>query len=270
MEQGERSRSSSFLFREVTPAGVLLAIVLFLIIIYVFGELEGQHRLGRRAAAYSMCQKNLRDCAAAVHLYARDYDNRLPSSAVVHNSSKWNRQDFISFATRIGTFPVPDGSRPRTWPQLIYPYIDTHEGCRDSFFCPRDNVERDSPRSRTSYYWKTAIDMAWYGHRCVRAHRTTNDFPHQADQILIYERRGWHLKESGALREGVQISVVYMDTHVARICVINASSGSPTNCAADSDGEPMYFNYDTKTGKALPKNMPATYIDPGRYVDEFH
>ena len=53
------------------------------------------------------------------------------------------------------------------------------------------------------------------------------------------------------------------------ISLKSATSGDTINCAANADGEPMYFNYDERTGKTLPANMPAKFVDPARFGDQY-
>ena len=215
----------------------------------------------------SFCQSNLKECANALALYAQDYDGHLPSSALVGKSKSWNRRDFLTFATRIGKLP-PDPKQPaKTWPQILYGQMKN----KDIMFCYSDSVDREKPGPYVSYWWKLAIDKAGYGEGCSKAYRKLDDFQRAADQVFLYEHQPFHFGGAGGLLNGAQINVAFLDTHVKTITLQNATSGDPVNCAANSDGEPMYFNFDTKKpegkGNPPPENVPARYVDPGRYSD---
>ena len=96
------------------------------------------------------------------------------------------------------------------------------------------------------------------------------DYAFEADQIAFYEHLGWHWGDTGGLKNGVQINASFIDTHVETIWISNATSGDPINCAANSDGEPMYYNtgVDPKTGVAKKQAGPATLTDPTRCCDQ--
>lgn len=212
-----------------------------------------------------VCLSNLKETAKAVLLYTGDWDGHLPSSAVVSGSPKWNRSDFIKFATRTGK-PVPGNSRA-TYREVIYDYAKD----KTIFWCPsdplRDKAEKQSTRS--SYYWKLAVYKAWYGEGCSKPYRKIDDYPYPTDTTLLYERQGFHYGNK-PLANGTRINVVYLDTHVKNIALTNATSGDPVNCAANADGEPMYFNYDFKTEKGLTsETTPAKWTDPSRYGDKY-
>ena len=70
----------------------------------------------------STSQKNLKQCAVALQLYWSDYDGHLPSSALVRHSKKWNKQDFMTFATKAGNLPPKESAPLQTWPELLYLY----------------------------------------------------------------------------------------------------------------------------------------------------
>lgn len=212
------------------------------------------------------CQSNLKECALAVQLYCSDYDDWLPSSTLVNHSLTWNKRDLTRFATRRGKLPAQD-TQPHTWVQTVYDKMKD----KDIMFCPDDNRRSDSPRAVVSYWWKLAIDKAWFGAGCSRPYRRTTDYPRPRDCILLYEHDGRHCGRTDGLKNDVQANVALMDTHVTMISLVNATSGDPINCAANSDGEPMYFNFDnTKpkgAGNPPPKDIPAEHVDPGRYSD---
>ncbi|OFX14292.1 MAG: hypothetical protein A2Z18_10880 [Armatimonadetes bacterium RBG_16_58_9] len=223
----------------------------------------------RGQARWDTCQRNMWYCAKALYIYAEnDYDDCLPSSACVTGSKKWNRKDFLTCATQIGEPPPIPGARPKTWPQILY----SHMMNKDVMFCPEDPVGRNAPDAQVSYWWKVAVDKAWYGQGCSKQYRKENDYAYNADCIILYEHMGWHFGQTDGLKNGAQINCVFLDSHVKTHTIANATSGDPVNCAANADGEPMYFNFDT-TRKQAPGNppdasVPATYVDPGRYFDK--
>lgn len=236
--------------------GIILAVSMLLSPVTIVWPWRHYHR---------SCQSNLKECAIALQQYVNDYDGHLPSSFLVNHSKKWNRRDFLRFATQRGQLP-PDPSKPlQTWSQVLYDHMGKG---REIMWCPDDPVDHDgSNKSRVSYYWKLAADKAWYGVGCTKPCPKETDFVYNSDQVVLYERRAWH--GSGQwLHDSAQINVAYMDTHVKNITLRNATSGDPSNCAA-SLGEPMYFNFDNKTGKCLPPNVPGRHIDPARYSDHF-
>jgi len=138
---------------------------------------------------------------------------------------------------------------------------------KDSFWCPSDNSDHTLPGAQVSYWYKLANDKAWYGVDCTKPCRTESDFSYNADQICFYEHKGWHFGDTNGLKNNVQINAAFMDSHVETIVIKNATSGNPLNCAINPDGEPMYYNYDTKTNKQT--TGPARYIDSTRYSDKF-
>jgi prepilin-type processing-associated H-X9-DG protein len=184
----------------------------------------------------------------------------------VSHSRHWRKSDFLTFATVRGQLP-PSG-RFVTLMQVLYP----HMKIKDIIFCPSDPTDQKNPKSTASYWWKVAIDKAWYGVDCPKECRKESDFGYNADQIAFYERNGWHVDQASGLRNGTRINVAYLDTHVRMVILRNATSGDPINCAANTNGEPMYFNFDNDQPKQTDANPPRTgnatrYVDPGRYSD---
>lgn len=249
----------SFNNKGITALDILLIIVILIVLAAVLFPVRTS--CGSNGG---YCQNNLKQCAIALQCYWNDYDSHLPSSALVNHSKKWNKDDFLTFATKTAYPPSKKGTQPKTWTELLRPYIKRS----DIVFCPKDR-EKDSDGNRqVSYWWKLAIDKAWYGEHCTKPCRKESDFNYFADQIVLFERAGFHLDDTSGLKNGTQINVVYLDSHVKTIVFNNATSGNPKNCAANLDGEPMYFNYDNKTKKQLDKNTPAKFIDPARYSDK--
>lgn len=215
----------------------------------------------REAARKSSCQNNLKECGVGIQLYWNDYDSTLPSSAIAGN--------FTTFATKRGWTPL--GNRPATgaWPELLYDHMKN----KDILFCPSDSAEHDSntnPQNITvSYYYKYAADLAWNNLQ----KRKEGDFAYNSDQIIFYERAGWHFGATNGIKNGVQINVVYMDSHVKTVNLVSsvdseiatANGGGCTN-----SGEPMYYNFNNDVAKSDTnpnKTAAATFIDPTVYSD---
>lgn len=218
------------------------------------------------SARHSTCHNNLKSIAVALLLYMEDNDNQMPSSALVNHSKKWDRNDFLKFTMTTGE--LPPKSRPQTYAQVLYYYMKD----KDILFCPSDSAYEGNGDRPCSYWWKLAIDKAWYGEGCEKACRNEADFAYNADQIVLYERTGWHFQELDGLKNGVQINVAFMDSHVKTICLRN-SGDNPINTPAPKAGEPAYFNCDfgtndTDSSEQLPEGELARYVDPARYGDK--
>lgn len=242
---------------------VVLVFIFFLFVAAVmFPVLCRPHGCGSRKAK---CLNNLKQCAQALKMYADDYDGAMPSSYFVRESKQWNKRDSLYFCTKRGKIPSENSPR-RTWAEVLYDHMKSS----DIVFCPKDEVDPESRNPTTSYWYKVANDKAWYGVGCKKPCRNMTDYGYEADQLAFYERLGWHFGDTSGLKNGVKINVSYMDTHVETITIKNATSGDPINCAASSDGEPMYFNtrYDEKTGKSTKQKGPATYTDPTCCYDD--
>ena len=245
---------------------VAIVVVLAVILFPVFEK-------ARSPIHYPSCQQQMKELAVALQIYANDYDGLLPSSALVSGSEEWNKKDFLTFATKVGDLPPGPGTVCRTWPQVLYHHLRN----KDAMFCPSDPTFKTnrgvtpSPGAEISYWWKLAVDKAWYGEDCSKEYRRLDDYPRNADCIILYEHMGWHFGSTEGLTNGAQINCAFLDSHVKSHMIQNATSGDPINCAANSDGSPMYFNFDNDQALG-PDNppapsVPATYVDPGRYSD---
>lgn len=241
---------------------IIVIVMVLVVVAVIFPVIQKGHTPNRRYT----CHSNLHELGIALTTYCGDYDGALPSSAVVSGSKRWNKADFLKFGTRVGHLPTASGAKRQTYAEVLYDYVKA----KDIFFCASDPANRKDPNAPCSYYWKLAIDKAWYGEGCKKPHRLMEeDFPYSADQIVLYERQGFHTGDT-ALKNGVQINVAFLDSHVKTITLKNTTSGDPTNCAANSDGEPMYFNYNCEANKGLPDDSaPAKWTDPAVYCDKF-
>lgn len=205
------------------------------------------------------CQMNLKRCITALHTYVQDYDGMLPSSALIRSSSRWNKADFSAFATHRSAIRVRYPSS-KTWAQTIRNYFKSD----DVLFCPSSNENSGNSQSTVSYWWKTAIDRAWYGDGCTKPYRRLGDFKHASDQILLYEHKAWHFGNDRGLENNIQIDVAFLDAHVKTITIKNGPRVATQNPCAY--GEPMYFNYSMEIRRCC--SGPASGVDPGRYSDD--
>jgi len=239
---------------------VLVGLALWVVLMPMFARTGGH-------ASRDTCQSNLKLCAIAFQSYCADYNGMLPSSVLVSHSPKWNSKDFEVFSSVAGAVnPVPP--RKRTWPQLVHGYAKH----KDIFFCPKDPTRR-TVAARGSYWYKLAVDKAWYGDGCSKPCRRDVDFAFNADQMVLYERAGLHDRAYEGLRNGVRINVAFLDTHVKSVSLVNSlpANGDRWVTSPLGPGEPAYFNFDNKrpkdAGNPPPEDTAASYVDPGRYCD---
>ena len=205
---------------------------------------------GRKA----VCQSNLKWLAMSLVMYWEDYDTTLPSSFLYGRSKTWNEKDFTRFAKERGTLPAASRARAYSWPMLFYFYMKN----KDIIWCPSDPGRSDDPSARVSYYWKAAVDAAWYGGpkgtgpKCQKE----GDFDFPADQIIFYEHNGWHWGDAAkGLVDGVTINCAFLDGHVQvkriRESGYTAAENPPEPLPKSGVGEPAWFNY--KFGSRAPQ-----------------
>lgn len=246
---------------------IVLLVVLIILAAVLFPMFA---RTGHGEARKSTCQSNLKECAVGLHVYTNDYDGCLPSSALVRGSKRWNERDFAVFAGRAGRSP----QTPRGWAQLTYRYMRATQ-YRDGYaYCPSDESAEKSSGTHTSYWWKAAVDKAWYGVGCSKPYRRMNDFGYCADQVILYERAGFHHRCPQGLRNSVRINVAYLDTHVKNVGLTNSlpATGRRWVTSPTAPGEPAYYNFDNSKPKKDSVNPPSpqvgpTHTDPSRYSD---
>ena len=192
------------------------------------------------------CQSNLKKLATAVLLYTNDWDNAMPSSYLYGQSSTWNADDFVGFASKRGMLPPPPGATRSSWPMVFYSYLRSDR----VLWCPSDATKSWEPSACVSYYWKAAVDAAWYGgpYGAGPKIQNINNYMYIADQIVFYERNGWHEhNKSKGLTDGVIINCAYLDGH-ARMKIIRDSGYTNKEIPAgplpkSGVGEPAWFNY---------------------------
>jgi hypothetical protein len=209
------------------------------------------------------CISNLRQCGIAMQMYWSDWDEALPSSVLAASSPGVppTQAQVVNFLTAKGSpYPFRGSGRAVTWAQVLSPYLRSPSAA----FCPSD-----TPRTRTSYWWKYAIDLAWRN----LSLRYQGDYGYNTDDILLYEHTGWHTGDAAGAKDGVKINVVYMGGRAATVTIRNGPTSYPsasderTGASAIRLGEPMYYNFDGDTGLRHPG--VADYVDPRRYRDSF-
>lgn len=213
------------------------------------------------------CQNNLKELGISIALYYGDFDATLPSSILYGGSKTWKSSDFMYFAGKEGTLPPPAATATHpTWPMLLYSYMKN----KDIVWCPSDLDRREDENAVVSYYWKAAIDRAWYGDAKVKPSRKEGDFDFPADQIIMYERAGWHWGDADkGFADGVTINCLFLDGHVSSRRIANsgygASENPPTPLPKSGVGEPAWFNYDFMTPGA--KSVKGQHWDPKVWGD---
>ena len=247
-----------------TVLNVIIILFMIFVLLVIMAPVFLRHDCG--SARKMTCQMNLKECAIALQQYWNDYDGHLPSSNLVRHSKKWNRGNFETFATKQGTLPPESSKHPRTWAQVLYNHLGKN---KDIMFCPSDDCEHGDPNSTVSYWWKLAVDKAWYGEGCGKPCRAETDFAYNADQIILYEKAGFHDGCPDKIGNDIQINVVYLDSHVKNVTIKQGSS-KPIAPSAVTVGEPMYWNYDNEPKNGVPTVIkPSTAaIDPRRYSDK--
>jgi prepilin-type N-terminal cleavage/methylation domain-containing protein len=253
-------RKSGFTLIELLVVIAIIAI-LAAILFPVFAR-------AREAARKSNCQNNLKNCAIALQVYWGDYDATLPSSAIGTSQGVATTTEVFATAyhdpttTPAGAYVIPPTSTTKrvTWAQILYDHMKS----KDIMFCPSD-----SPTNQLSYWWKTAIDLAWTpGVLANGAAQKEGDYAYNSDQIVFFEHKGWHFGDQSGLKNDVQINVAYLDSHVKTVSIVSG----PATATQDPKvaGEPMYFNFNnelTRSATNPNKNTAATFIDPRFYSD---
>jgi hypothetical protein len=211
----------------------------------------------------------MKELGMAVQMYSRDYNDMLPSSILYGGSKTWNSSDFTSFASVRGSLPLgaASGVARQTWPMVLYRYV----GNKDITRCPSDTEAEVRADSRVSYYWKAAVDRAWYGDG-GKGFRSIHDFAFPDRQMIFYERSGWHPgRKTSGLTDGVKINCCFLDGRVSRRTIVSSgytAAEIPAEPLPRSGvGEPAWFNYDLTKPQPVPYPPPAMLWNPQRYGD---
>lgn len=233
----------------------------------------------REAARKSSCQSNLKELALAAQMYWNDYDAMLPSSALrlttIPANATWNAANSTPFCTNRGPSPIPPtGVAPGdvTWVTLLWPHMKN----KDIVWCPSDSDKTTDPTAANttmvSYIWKTAIDAAWFcadtlGGNTANKVRKEGEYEFVSDQILLYEKRGWHWGDAAkGFAETVSLNAAFLDGHVRNVRLANApTTAAEIKTIPPPQGEPAFFNYDGLNSNSF--KGPQKFINPMIYYD---
>ena len=241
-------------------------LIAVLCILFVIGILVQPILARSRMTPGCICQSNLKKLSEAISMYWSDYDATLPSSCLYGQSKTWNPDDFMRFAKEQGSLPTPPGSVRQSWPMVISHYISDN----NCLWCPSDRSKSSDPTARISYYWKAAVDRAWYGDASTGAFRNEGDFIYPGDQIILYEHSSRHYGRSNhGLTDGALINCAFMDGHVGTIEVSDSGyirSENPSEpLPASGAGEPAWFNY--SIGDSNPEFNKGQNWNPNIWAD---
>ncbi len=215
----------------------------------------------REMARKSNCQNNLKQIALGFNMYQNDYDSTYPSSAAKPGVTAYSEATDRIYRAGHGFLPpLPNQPIVGAWPELLYPYKRNP----NLVYCPSDPDAQPASKaqdptvaqSEVSYVVKKAMHLAWWGQGSTRA-RKEGDFDFPADQILVYERMGWHFGDankgdmSKTPRAEVSLNMAFMDGHVA------------TKRLPDTI-EPDYYNTYAET------NTRVMGVDPHFYLDSLN
>jgi hypothetical protein len=218
-------------------------------------------------------------------MYWNDYDGMLPSSYMHQPSSEktWDVVASAEFCSELGVVPPPAQStfQDTRYVQILWPHFRN----KSIMWCPSDKTagEKGSsrfhitpgPESIVSYIFKPAVDRAWFGvpdgdYPCPI--RKEGDFEFVGDQVMFFERKGWHWGgQNRGWHDGITINVVYMDGRVSAVRLMNSADiKAPDTVAGFAEsllfpGEPMWYNYDMVNGVGGVEE----WYDARKYCDIF-
>jgi len=212
------------------------------------------------------CLTHLERLATALRLYMQDWEDTLPSSILAGPDRAWydrvwDADRFTSFASQRSLPPSPGGSVLESWPMVLAPYLSD----QSTIWCPSDPATGDNPYALVSYYWKAAVDYAWFA-----GLDREGCFEFQSHQIILYERAGWHWggAEKG-LVDGVRINCVFLDGRAASVEIRDSGYAAAESPAApvptSGVGEPAWFNY--SFGASEPQFSRGGDWDPSIWGD---
>lgn len=218
-----------------------------------------QIREGRSA----VCLSNIKQIALGLKTYMDDWDKAPPTSRVIDPHSAGPD---VRYCCNIGYC----GDADRAWQTAASLLIPYGVNSCDCYFCPSESSITGSPTQRVSYIYRPALDVAAsHGLR-------ESDFQCPATQVVFFDRLDFHSSQSPrGWVEGARFNVAFMDGHVASVSAapgtssgvgvgqITSSSNAVLKKAMDAPGWPCWFNFDTKTGKAI----KGKAWDPRRYTD---
>lgn len=255
-------RKSGFTLIELLVVIAIIAI-LAAILFPVFAR-------AREAARRSTCQSNLKQCAQALKLYTDDFDNTLPSSAVMGAPSQTNSQIFCTQLTGDSPANYPGTGLRVTWCQMLYDNMRN----KDIMWCPSDSgdhINKDTtkhPNSTgpvVSYIYKFALDGAWNNSMVLK--KKMSDCGYESDQIAFFEQRGWHYQDQNGLKaptagNTVEINASFLDSHVEKIGI--PISGPPSYYTQASQ---FVANPTSNSGTGYEPFFYNCYVTPGTNVE---
>jgi len=214
----------------------------------------------REMARKSTCQSNLKQLTLSFNMYQNDYDATYPSAMARTGSATWSAAEDEIFRKQHGLLPptVPANTNG-AWPEFVHPYLKNV----NIIYCPSDPNAKPAAQAAVgdpvSYVIKLAFHKAWYGDGTVSSAKCKKegDFEYPADQLLLYERQGWHFgdankgDQSVTPQSQVSLNCGFVDGHVA-----TKRLPTPLN------GEPDLYNTVAETGAAI-----AGGVDPRYYLD---
>ncbi len=237
-----------------------LAVVFAVAVVITALDLILNRVLVYRPPAGHVCMSNLKQISQAVMLYQDDY-SLLPSSALASSSERWNQENSIWFCTRNGAHK----GGYKTLLDCIGRYNYTHH----YFHCPCDPSDPKDPNAFASYWWRLAVDKAWFGEGCAKPRRTNADYRLPGKTAMLIEPGAWFGTDKSRLHFGNGVNVAFLDGHVKFQKISSIESRLLNVSGIDRGGEPMYFNYNYDTGKGLPNDKtPAKWVDPAVYGDK--
>jgi prepilin-type processing-associated H-X9-DG protein len=222
----------------------------------------------REMARKSSCQTSMKCLANSMRMYQNDWYGTYPSSVAGPYGNHWSEAADETFRKKRGYLPrSPKSPLLGAWPEFIIRYNRSP----NEYYCPSDpGAGIQDPNGNVSYVVKKAFHMAWWGKGTVQGPaRKEGDFRFPADQILLYERRGWHWGDAGKGDisdgtgvSGVTLNAAFMDGHVIAIRIPPDVPGAPSGLKTHV--EPDFYNTVAETGKRVTK--PGA-TDPRVYSD---
>ncbi len=261
------SRKKGFTLIELLVVIAIIAI-LAAILFPVFAR-------ARESARNATCQSNLKQIAIGVTRYLNDWNESIPYSGRIATLADYNKDvrpvgssdgnpDGSYFCTQVGAQPPNAGAR-LTWAEMLYEYLGQS---KDIVRCPSGDDN--------SYWWKTSADMAG-----ALGYGKMSNFAKPSDQVIIYEKAGYHSGDPGGFKNGTQMNMAFMDSHVRSVpltysstSVVNSytppASGTGLDPKTSPGTEPyMYTDYEEPNPPFQEGSYELEFVDPRFFFDNF-
>lgn len=202
----------------------------------------------RESARKTNCVNNMKSLSTAMNLYQTDYDSTYPKGA----------------NTRAAHYLPPENTAANpidTWTELLFDHMKS----KDIVWCPSDpNNARQAPPAgtvaKTDANWSSYELKAVFPSGTGGTPRKESDFEYPADQVMFYEKAGWHWGDvSKGIDNGVTLNMAYMDGHVTQKRLQDVQTKNATT------GEPYYYNWDGINNTAAANAATASLSDPHTY-----